>query len=250
MNLLENEYTQDAVFFGKALLYQRKKGYRFNIDSVILGSSVAGLEAKRVLDAGCGSGIVGICAALTMKSKPVFVGLEAQTSLYETAQRNIHHNQLQDRYQVVQGDLRTIDPNTTGPFDLILLNPPYFAARDGLLNPDEEKSAARHEARGTLQDLLAGCKRLLQPRRGTLRIVYPANKLDQLFLIARRLQLQLPRLRFIHSTRDKEAYAVLADFKNHGRREIHIEPPLHIYNEGENYTPRLQAILRGEGLNL
>jgi tRNA1Val (adenine37-N6)-methyltransferase len=246
----EPEWTRDTILMGRGALVQRRRGYRFGIDSVLLGVGAARLGAARVLDAGCGMGVVGIALLLALPegARPEVHGVEAQEGLLALARENAALNALEGRYQAHHGDLRALEALGLGRFDLILLNPPYYGAREGTINPDPERAEARHELRGDLEALLGGCRAALA-RRGRLRLIYPARKLPLALQAARRHDLWPARLRFLHSRARSNAYAVLMDLKAKAG-EVEISPPLILYQGDERYTDEVQALLEGNGEGL
>ena len=70
----------------------------------------------RVLDAGCGSGILSIAAALLGARK--VLGVDLQEDAVDTARRNVGWSNVQDVVSILCGDLQEI----RGNYDLILAN--------------------------------------------------------------------------------------------------------------------------------
>lgn len=62
------------------------------------------------------------------------------------ARRSVAYNALEDRIDIVTGDIRDAS-NMFGAssFDVVTCNPPYIAGRRGLLNPEDAMAIARHE---------------------------------------------------------------------------------------------------------
>ena len=85
--------TLDSLFDGALNLLQPKKGYRFNIDSVILAHEV--LRERGIwLDLGCGVGVIALIMAKYGGASKI-VGLEVQREPAERAARNIRLNNLE-----------------------------------------------------------------------------------------------------------------------------------------------------------
>ncbi len=74
-------------------------------------------RGKRVLDVGCGSGVLGLIAAKLGASEVVFTDNDPQAA--ETAQKNVALNGFKAETRVVCSDLAE---NTEGKFDIILAN--------------------------------------------------------------------------------------------------------------------------------
>jgi len=75
---------------------------------------------ERVLDAGCGSGILGIAAAL-LGAREV-LGIEADADAVPTARENVERNGVADRVRVETGRLSAPDVPPLGPFDGVVAN--------------------------------------------------------------------------------------------------------------------------------
>lgn len=240
----------DDILQGRGALWQQRRGYRFGLDSLLLGLGARNLRADAVLDAGCAMAPVGLSLLLATDpdQRPQVHGVEVQPELAALARRNVAHNHMQDHYHVHHCDLRQLDRAALPRFELILLNPPYFGADEGMRNPNRQRAAARHELNGTLGQLLGGCRDLMA-RRAVLRVIYPARKLMQAMLAARRHDLHPCRIRFLHSTPGQNAYAALIDLKRKAN-EAHILPPLILYQRPDVYTDQVQELLRGQGPGL
>ena len=80
-------------------------------------------EAARILDLGCGTGVVGIVAARRSPEARVTL-VDSCARAVECARRNAASNGVGDRCEVVlsANSLRGIEP----PFDLVVSNPPYY----------------------------------------------------------------------------------------------------------------------------
>jgi ribosomal protein L3 glutamine methyltransferase len=93
---------------------------------------------ERIVDLCCGSGCIGIAAALEFPdSELTLVDIDDQATAL--AARNVAQHGLADRTRIVTGDLWAALP--AGRFDLILSNPPYVDAADMSVLPAEY----RHE---------------------------------------------------------------------------------------------------------
>lgn len=240
--------TLDTFFDGALRFEQARRGYRFSIDAILLGSVAVG--AATVLDAGCGVGVVGLVAAHHNPGARV-VGVEVQPSLAAAARRSVALSGLEERVRILQADLRNLarrpawpDGAPLEPVELILMNPPYFPANSGRLNPDDERAAARHEVHGTLAELLRASRALLA-RSGRLRLIYPAEALPRLMATVTAAGLKPTRLRPIHPFPDAPARLILLDARVSGRRELELAPGLIIHTAPDRYHPEVQAALDG-----
>lgn len=99
----------------------------------------------RVLDLCTGSGCIGIATALAFPGAQVDLADICADAL-AVAQQNIIRHGLQDRVTIVCSDLFA---GVTGPYDLIVSNPPYVSAQEVAELPPEYQ---REPALGLLSD--------------------------------------------------------------------------------------------------
>jgi tRNA1(Val) A37 N6-methylase TrmN6 len=161
---------------------QRRRGHRFSSDD-LLTAFVAwhtAPGAQHVLDLGCGLGSVLLQLAWKLPSARL-VGVEAQEVSYSLLLRNIVDNGFSARVSAHQGDLRhssTLAQLGRG-YDLITATPPYFPPHAALTSADEQRSFARIEYRGGVEEYVASGAPLLAPE-GVLVVCVDARAASRL----------------------------------------------------------------------
>jgi len=100
------DVTEDAFLGGALSILQPRKGYRAGIDAVLLAAAVPVVEnrVERVLDAGAGAGVVGLCIARRVSTAQVTL-VENDPFLVELARANVARNSLRERVIVVAADV-------------------------------------------------------------------------------------------------------------------------------------------------
>ncbi|MGC4113600.1 MAG: methyltransferase [Myxococcales bacterium] len=142
--------TIDGICRGEVLVIQRRTGYRFAVDPMLL-ASFAGTPKGRVADLGTGCGIVSLILA-SRGVRPI-TAVEIQAPLASLAMRNVALNRRGDDVHVVTADLRELKGKVPGNwFDLVVSNPPYVPLQAGHVNPGSERAIARHEVSCTPKD--------------------------------------------------------------------------------------------------
>jgi len=243
-NFLYPDETLDDLRLGGLKILQKRDGYRFSLDPVLLCAFARLKEGEKVADLGTGSGIIPLLLASRSGAGRV-VGLEIQPDLADRARRSVRLNALEERVEILEGDLRVL-PKSLIPrsFDVVLANPPYRRQESGRKAPGAERAAARHELAGGLEDFLAAAASLLK-QGGRFYIVYLAERLAELLAAMRRERLEPKRLRCVHSRAAEEARMVLVEGRKGGRSGLTVAPPLFVY-EGKRYSDEVLAIY-GEG---
>jgi tRNA1Val (adenine37-N6)-methyltransferase len=230
--LLSADETLDAFFNGKLRIIQKKRGYRFSVDALLLGQFVRIQKDERVIDLGTGCGILPLLLSHTTKARS-FVGVEIQKGLADCARRNVVSNHLEDRVSILKQDFRGLKRTfPAGSFDVALSNPPYRKYRTGRINPSMEKAIARHEIKGTLEDMISTASYLLPPK-GRFYVIFPASRTVDLFVALRDGRLEPKRLRFAHPRMGEEAEFVLVESVKASGVELKIMAPLMLEQSGK-----------------
>jgi tRNA1Val (adenine37-N6)-methyltransferase len=237
----EAEEALDTLFGGRLKILQKKSGYRFSIDALLLAHFADPHPKDRIIDLGTGCGIMPLIIAFRKKTGKIS-GVEIQPSLADLARRNATQNRLSSRIKILEKDLRDLEgKNLRGIFDLVLSNPPYRRVGAGRVNPCLEKALARHEFKATLQDVLRAAQYLLK-EKGRLAMIYPASRAAELIQEMRQFNVEPKRLQFVHSHPKEEARLMMVEGFKEGRAQVRVLPPLILYDSAGNYTPEAQQL--------
>ena len=77
-------------------------------------------------------------------------------------------NNLQDRVEIVNADIKTIDKVLeVNGYHVVTSNPPYMHM-DGIKNPNDKKAISRHEVKCNLEDVIRAASRLTNAKRKVL----------------------------------------------------------------------------------
>ncbi|WP_432821837.1 tRNA1(Val) (adenine(37)-N6)-methyltransferase [Trichloromonas sp.] len=243
-SLIGPDETLDDLRSGGLKIIQKKDGYRFSLDPVLLCGFARVGVGESVADLGTGSGVIPLLLARRTEAARI-TGVEIQPELADRARRSLVLNGLQERVTIVEGDLRELrgclEPQS---FEVVLSNPPYRRGGSGRTAPVAERAAARHELAGGLDDFLAAAAYLLK-QGGRFYIIYLAERLAELLAAMARQRVEPKRLRCVHSRQGEEARMVLVEGRRNGRPGMRVETPLYVY-DGEDYTAEIMAIY-GEG---
>lgn len=170
--------TDDSLLGGRVALWQPRAGYRVSIDAVLLAAAVVPKAGERILDAGCGTGAVGLCLLARARDASVeVVGVEAQPDYAAMARENAARNGQGARYTIVEGDLaRPPAALLERPFDQVMSNPPYLDGGAGTPSPEAGIDKANRESALDLEGWIARCLARLRSR-GTITLVQRADRL-------------------------------------------------------------------------
>jgi tRNA1Val (adenine37-N6)-methyltransferase len=236
----------DSLSIGGLELFQAVKGYRFSLDPILLARFTRVKNQSKIVDLGTGSGVLPLILA-TISDVRQCVGLEIQESLYHRAQRNVEHNQLENKVRIVQGDVRDIRSLFSGgTTDLVVSNPPFRAPENGRVSAGYERATARHELFGGLKDFVAAAGWLLK-NGGNFTMIHLAERLPQILTLMQGVGLEPKRLRLVHPHSGDPARLVLVEGTKYARPGLAVEAPLFVYDsggEGRNYSAEVLAMYR------
>jgi tRNA1Val (adenine37-N6)-methyltransferase len=236
-------WTEDHFFDGAIRIRQERKGYRFSIDAVIVASRVIPKAGETVVDLGTGCGIIPLMLA-HRHTQIHIIGVEIQNELAELAAFNCHQNQLNHRIEVLNADMRTLQPDRlNGMVDWVVCNPPYRRPHSGKVNPDVQRAVARHEIDINLPQFVQSAGRLLRAG-GRLVTIYPAERLVDLLCEMRSQYIEPKWLQMVHSRAIESAKLVLVQGTKEGRPGLKISVPLVIYDASGSYTCEVAALMR------
>jgi tRNA1(Val) A37 N6-methylase TrmN6 len=229
-------------FLGKPIS-QPKRGYRFSVDPFLVSGHIQPLSAKKIVDVGCGCGIIPLILASRHPDLKI-TGIEIQEQLYRSARQNVITHGLKDNIQIIHEDIKNITPShINGKADIIVSNPPYKQKNSGRLNPDSQKAIARHEITLDL-DTLFKCSSKLLHEKGQLYIIFPAQRLPELILTMAQYKFTPDFIRFVHIKKNTPAKRIILCAVKKPGRDCNIAPPLYIYSSENKFSKEYDGLFK------
>ena len=239
-----SERVDDLMLHGRKII-QREGEFCFSIDSVLLAHFPRFKRKFRALDLGTGTGVIPILMEARYRGHD-YIGLEIQEDVADMARRSVAFNNLTDRIVIENVDVKdALSLYKPGSFDVITTNPPYIKENDGLINPNDTKALSRHELRVTLEDVVRISSKLLK-NKGKFYMIHRPSRLMEIMSVMREYNLEVKRLRTVHSYVDKEASMVLIEALRDGGAFMKVEKPLIIYDSDGKYMEEVGEIYYGE----
>ncbi len=257
--VFDDESLEDLQRAGFRMI-QKKKGFRFGTDSVLLAAYVAEHYKKtpgRSLTAGdfcAGSGSVSLLLAARLK-KAVITGFELDPEACDVFYRNIRLNKLDHRMQIHQADLKTCfytKKKTDRPedclsgfrhyFDLVMANPPYqkpernfgYSDRDfhdpSLPDQDDQIKSAWWEAQLPLDNLVEAAACVIK-QKGLFFMIHRAHRLPEVFDALSKYRFTPVNLRLVQPLRDRAPFVFLITARYLGKKGgFRAAPALVLYD--------------------
>ncbi|MCI5212124.1 MAG: tRNA1(Val) (adenine(37)-N6)-methyltransferase [Candidatus Electrothrix sp. ATG2] len=238
--------TDDTLFNGRLVCRQHRDGYRFSLDAVLLAHFCQPASGDKVLDLGTGCGVIGLILCYRHLDVQV-TGLELQSALADLSQQNIQANNLQDRFAIINGDLRRIKQHLRAEtYELVLSNPPYYKIGTGRVSQEDECALARHELTADPDSVIAAAAYAVK-NRGTVVCIYPAERLATVTAAMMKKRLVPKRIQPVYSyPEDSQARLVMIEAMKNGGEGVRLLPPLYIYQYSDGpYSKKISAMYEG-----
>lgn len=201
-------------------LWQERDCFRFSEDAVLLSKFFQAKKNDKILDIGCGNGILPIL--LYMQKYTNITGVEIQGNVYHLAQKNLDFNKL-DNIKIVNCDVNDLKMGNS--FDAIISNPPYMKVDGKKINLNESLAIARHELKLDIDGLVRNSRRLLKPI-GSLTIVHRSYRFLEICEILKRYNFCVKRVKFVHNK--DEAILVLIEALKGKKHKFTVLPPIYL----------------------
>ena len=109
INLKENERIDDLQRNGYGII-QNTGAFCFGMDAVLLSGFASVKPGETVLDLGTGTGIIPILLEAKSEGRH-FTGLEIQEEMADMARRSVAYNHLEEKVDIVTGDIKEAGAN-------------------------------------------------------------------------------------------------------------------------------------------
>ena len=205
---MSNSYFQ----FKQFTIEQSDCAMKVGTDGCLLGGWFNCSDSKRVLDIGCGTGLIAIMAA--QRCNAMITGIEIDSKATLQARINADNSPWGERIEIINDDL--LEYATNHSFDTIVSNPPYFV--NSLKCDDTSRTLARHSDSLDCRQFFKKCAELLTDN-GCVSIVIPCDIMDEWKAAAAEHELYPTRITFIKTTPKKAPKRVLIEFRHNTHGE-------------------------------
>ena len=231
--------------FKQFTVFHDKCAMKVGTDGVLLGAWTSVENAADILDVGTGTGLIALMVAQRNPLAKV-LAIDVDEQAVGQAKENIGNSLFSDRIAVEFFDFRQFIQNSSKRFDLIVSNPPYFS--QSLLPSDKERARARHSVSLTLDDLLFSARSCLK-NDGTLSLILPYDKRDELNYLCEKYTFYMKRKTIVYPLPDTEPKRLLTELTM--QQTDHTETSsLIIENSRHQYTKDFSGLASGFYIHL
>lgn len=238
--LYENERIDDLHRNGYKII-QNTDGFCFGIDAVLLSGFAKVRKGEKVLDMCTGTGIIPIL----LEAKTAgghFSAIEIQEQVANMARRSVALNSLQDKIDIVTGDIKECTNYfKASSFDVVTCNPPYMVPGRGFMCENSPKAVSRHEILCNINDVFKSANQMLK-YGGRMYMIHRCERLTDIFVSARGNNIEPKALRLIEPRPGKVPELVLIELSKGGKPGLKVLPSLVIYKSDGSYTDEVYNI--------
>ena len=212
-----------AVFFHRDIMFELiKNGTRVytsdNIkvctDPVILAHFADPRKNDRIIDIGCGCGIIGLTLRDIGFSGEI-TALDIDEEACMLTERG--SSELSLPFNVICGDVRTFVPAKA--YDIAVCNPPYFNSG---IQGQGYRGGSRHDDTLSLSELFSAA-RLIVKDGGRLVICIKPDRMAEAICLMKDNGFETKRMRFCRYDHSKKPWLVLLESRLHGGVGLTVE---------------------------
>jgi tRNA1(Val) A37 N6-methylase TrmN6 len=246
--------TLDDFLGGRIRIAQPKQGHRAGSDAVWLQAAVGAQPGDKVLDAGAGVGVAGLC--LLARCPQIHVtAVDIDAGAVAQAEANAQLNAYSAHFSAIALDLTTPAETLIASglvregYDQVMANPPFHVEGTVRPAPDSRRAAAHIMEAGALGCWVRFLATFTAPK-GRLTLIHMPQVLPELLpLLARRFGAitLLP----LFPKDGEPAIRVILQAKKGSRAGLRLLCGLVLHETDGSYTAKAEAVLRhGQALEL
>lgn len=174
--------TESVFHFRNFSIYQHGQGLKLTTDAVLLGAWMGHCSGLRVLDVGCGTGILSLMAAQSGAAEVTAIDINEEAC--NVAAQNVAISVWKDAIHVQHAAFQRFFETNTQKFELIVCNPPYFKGQ--LQSATSQMALAKHTVEFHFPSFFSLASKALAPE-GRICLIIP---LGDMYLLCQRLAVQ------------------------------------------------------------
>jgi tRNA1(Val) A37 N6-methylase TrmN6 len=240
--------STDDFLGGRIAVTQPRHGHRAGSDAVFLAAAVPAREGERVLDAGAGAGVAGLCL-LARTGGLAVTAVEINRQLAALAARNAARNGFAGQVEIVAADV-TAPAKTLREAGLkresyhhLIANPPFYPESKVRAAPDASRAAAHVMRAGGLAAWVRFFAAMAAPK-GMLTLIHRPDGLGELLALLDGRFGDIAIFPLFPKT-GEPATRIIVQAKKGSRAGTSLLPGLVLHEADGRYTQAAEAVLRG-----
>jgi tRNA1(Val) A37 N6-methylase TrmN6 len=240
--------TTDDFLGGRISVVQPPRGHRAGSDAVFLAAAVPAQSGDRVLDAGAGVGVAGLCILSRVPGVRI-TAVEIDPDLCGLAASNAERNGFAAQVKAVHADVTASGKVLSAAglkresYDQLMANPPFHAEGRVRGAPDPSRASAHVMQKGGLAAWMRFFAAMAAPGALLTLIHRPESLAEILQLIAGRFGgvTIFP----LYPMKDEAAVRIIVQAKKGSRAAPILLPGMVLHRTDGSYTEEAERVLRG-----
>ncbi len=232
---------KDVFSFKQFDIKQEISAMKVCTDSCIFGAYVAPKLKGKVLDIGCGTGLLSLMAAQYQNCEVLAVEIDIDS--YNEALNNVNSSPWRSQIKVLHTDIRNI--SISAQYDYIICNPPFY--NNHLNRKNARQNMAMHGTGLNYNSLCSSIEALLSDK-GIAFILLPASQLDEFNRKLAKHSLYVNTICFIKNFINQEPFRAILSISRQSLKTI--TDNLTIYSKSNVYTSEIYELLKPYYLKL
>jgi tRNA1Val (adenine37-N6)-methyltransferase len=221
--------------FKQFSIEQDQCAMKVTLDACVLGAYCRVEKSSRILDIGCGTGLLSLMVA--QRCDAAIDAIELDPGAAQQAQSNFNNSCFSRRLNLIQSDIKHYSANSK--YDLIVCNPPFFS--DHLKGTDSLRNQARHNDGLSFFDLLTAVKQHLD-EHGSAWFILPSHEFSGFIQTAKNIGFHLRLQLALKSRKDKSPHRMIFSLCLSPISTIE-EETLTIHGPGNEYSEDFRKLL-------
>lgn len=223
--------------FKQFSIFQDNAAMKVGTDGVLLGAWAQNVQCEKILDIGCGTGLISLMMAQRFPNSHIDA-VDVDEKAIDDARINFSNSKWDDRIRLENSNI--LDLSEEKKYDLIVCNPPFFEADSRA--PDTSRALARSGMDISFLEWINKMKLLLDPF-GSIGIIYPITEWNRIKGDIEETGLHIHRYCEVKPTEEKKAHRVLVQLGIEKKDAI-IEKVLVIEISRHKYTDEYVRLTR------
>lgn len=201
-----NRTIEDLLCDGLKIV-QDKDLYRFTSDAVLLANFFKARKGDKVVELCSGSGVISILGSAKTQAEH-FYCVELQRELCEMCEESVKLNNLADKIEIINANLKDFAKNFGKEVDVVVVNPPYYA--DKTMSGKTHFDKCTHEISTSLAEICEASAKILK-FGGKLFMVHLANRFAEVCYELKKNNIEPKRVVFVQPTPTKKPNVALIE---------------------------------------
>ena len=228
-------------FLGNKISVFTNDIHTFGTDAVLLADFAKPRKNSKIAEFGTGCGIISLIWCRDGFGKQIDA-IDIQIDACRLVNMAVEKYNLHNRLFVHNDDLKNINKVLQiGSYDLVVMNPPYKSASDGIKCGDERIAIARHEIKCNTDDITKSASLLLNTG-GRLCMCQRPSRLCDLISSMKLNGIEPKKLRFVQQRYNLKPSLFLIEGKKGAKSGLDVEKPLIIENFDGDFSDEIKQI--------